>query len=123
MHITVITEDEEIALILERALAIRGYFVFMAEGQDGFIEHINAKKKCELLILDLRHNDYKDFLKYMQSDHKLIPVMVLSDDDSPKSIDDAIDLSVKEYIITPFDLSLISERIQALLQIGNTNDE
>jgi DNA-binding response OmpR family regulator len=115
MHITIVTQNDECSLILDKFLSIRGYSISIFASNDEAQTHID-KSLCNLLILDLRQNESKEFLHTLKKDKKKLPVIVLSESDSAARIDEAIDLGVRDYIVTPFGLSMMVERIEGILQ-------
>ncbi|WP_024613093.1 response regulator transcription factor [Pseudoalteromonas sp. TB64] len=131
MHLLLVEDDHLVAQGLSRSLRQEGYSV----EHSGTIKHALQcleSGEIELVILDLGlpDGDGSQILKYIKSQKKVIPVVILT---ARSSIDDKVqglDMGADDYLAKPFDpaelfarLRVASRRINqtqsSLLQCGD----
>ncbi len=122
MKILVVEDDLLVADALKIILADGKYAVEIAhDGQTGldFIEAFDY----DLLLLDviLPHLDGISLCRYVRSQGYMMPILLLTSQDSNHDRAIGLDAGADDYVIKPFDPEELSARIRALLRRGNDN--
>ncbi len=120
MKILVIEDDPLVADALKNILADRQYAVEIAEdGQVGldFIEAFDY----DLLLLDvvLPKIDGISICRYVRSGGYMMPILLLTGQDSKHDRAIGLDAGADDYVVKPFDPEELSARIRALLRRGD----
>jgi len=116
MDIFIISHDLECTFILERSLSVRDYRVTTASSYQE-ASHILSNGSCDLILFDITDDTDFEGMKTLQHTSPDIPVLVLSEDDSPFMIDKALELGAYDFIAKPFELSVITKRIQSAFSV------
>lgn len=110
MNVLIVDRDDECCFILDRSLSIRDYSVTCLHT----LEEADLKLKessFTIMLLESSSDEHMEFLKQVRMAYPSMPVIILSADDSPSRIDKSLDLGVADYIVKPFELSVITSRI------------
>jgi DNA-binding response OmpR family regulator len=100
--ILVVEDDTSLLNVLTDKLSEKGFGVMQArDGQQGL--NLALEKNPDLVLLDLRLPKLsgKDLLETMRKNKrgKYIPVIILTNDASPESIEDTLDKAAPAYFI------------------------
>ena len=119
-QILIIEDDETISFGLQTALRKNGFDPVCAsslkEGKEKFSDAI------ALILLDwnLPDGTGEDFCRYVKAERD-VPVIFLTVRDEERDIVQGLDMGADDYIIKPFQLSVLISRIHAVLRrTGNT---
>jgi len=117
-----IIEDEEIlADLLQKKLAISGYQVFLErDGEKGLVAMRELRPDLVLLDILMPKMNGLEVLAEIQKDDDLrkIPVIVISNSGQPVEIDEIKKLGAKDWLIkTDFNLQEIIQKVKK--QIGD----
>jgi DNA-binding response OmpR family regulator/HPt (histidine-containing phosphotransfer) domain-containing protein len=120
VKILVVEDDPLVADALKSILADRQYAVEIAEdGQVGldFIEAFDY----DLLLLDvvLPKIDGISICRYVRSGGYMMPILLLTGQDSKHDQAIGLDAGADDYVVKPFDPEELSARIRALLRRGD----
>ncbi|MEW5895734.1 MAG: response regulator [Candidatus Omnitrophota bacterium] len=116
--VIIIDDDEGVLRMVGKCLENEGCQIFTAKNASDGIELIKAKRP-KLVILDLIMPGIDGFelLKILKADMmtKAIPVMMLTVEGKDISIEKGLGLGADDYIIKPFNMSLLVKRVKTLL--------
>ena len=112
-----IIDDAEINRSLLIDMLGNEYFIIEAvDGKDGLDKFHRYQDQIDLILLDLimPQLDGFQFLEAINQEglQGEIPVILISADDSPESIDRAYSLGATDYINRPFNLNIVSRRVE-----------
>ncbi|MBI9047941.1 MAG: response regulator [Anaerolineaceae bacterium] len=117
-RILTIDDGVEITQLISMLLTANGYTVDVAFcGRDGLVHAM--KNMPDLILLDFMMPD-KDGLEVLQELRQIpgmedIPVIMLTAQAKSDVIQKALQLNVSDYILKPFELTNLLERIEKLL--------
>lgn len=104
--------------ILAYRLALQGYAVITATNSAQALEAMQTQP-CDLVLLDITMPEIDGYstLQQLKSDEKSrhIPVVVLSAQDEWDSITQCIEMGAEDYLIRPFNPTLLNARIVSCL--------
>jgi DNA-binding response OmpR family regulator/HPt (histidine-containing phosphotransfer) domain-containing protein len=120
MKILVVEDDQAVADALKITLSDQMYAVEVAgDGQAGldFVEAFDY----DLLLLDaiLPKLDGISLCRYLRSRGYMMPILLLTSQDSNHDRAIGLDAGADDYVVKPFDPEELSARIRALLRRGN----
>jgi DNA-binding response OmpR family regulator/HPt (histidine-containing phosphotransfer) domain-containing protein len=120
MKILVVEDDQAVADALKITLSDQMYVVEVAyDGQTGldFVEAFDY----DLLLLDsiLPKLDGISLCRYLRSRGYMMPILLLTSQDSNHDRAIGLDAGADDYVVKPFDPEELSARIRALLRRGN----
>ena len=111
--------------VLSRRLASQGYSVVMAENGIEALAKARAQS-FDLVLLDIMMPEMDGFeaLRQMKADSTLahIPVVMISALDDLESIVRCIDLGAEDYLLKPFDPTLLKARVGASFELKRAHD-
>jgi signal transduction histidine kinase len=111
--------------VLSRRLAGQGYSVVMAENGRAALEIIRTQD-FDLVLLDIMMPEIDGFevLRTLKSDESLhhIPVVMISAVDALESIVKCVELGAEDYLLKPFDPTLLKARVGATLAKKQAHD-
>lgn len=117
--ILVIEDDSSVSLVYQRAFTLAGYEVTTAfDGEDGFNQSVNANPTIILLDIRLPKMDGLTVLRKLKNDPKTasIPVVMLSNVEGDREVEEAIALGAVKYIIkSELDPSQVVELVKKIL--------
>ena len=120
MKILVVEDDPLVAEALRVTLGDRNYAVEVAEDGQAGLEFVEAFD-YDLLLLDaiLPKLDGVSLCRYVRSRGYMMPILLLTSNDSKHDRAIGLDAGADDYVIKPFEPEELSARIRALLRRGN----
>ncbi len=124
--VLIVDDNEDNRVVLQRRLERRGLHVVSAENGLQALECLRSNK-FDLVLLDIMMpvmNGYQ-VLEQMNIDPKLrhVPVIVISGLDDMDSIVKCIELGAEDYLLKPFNRTLLNARINASLEKKRLHDQ
>ena len=115
-RIFIIEDDEIIANLLKKNLCSWGYDVSCAQDFSNIIQEF-ARLDPQLVLLDLKLPFYNGFY-WCQEIRKIskVPILFLSSMNDNMNIVMAMNMGGDEFIEKPFDLNVLTAKVQALLR-------
>jgi two-component system response regulator MprA len=115
-RILVIEDDEEILLLMQRALVFDGYKVLLADDGPLGLE-VAQKERPALIILDLMlpGMDGMEVCKRLRQFTKS-PIMMVTAKDKISERVSGLDAGADDYLVKPFDIEELLARVRALLR-------
>ncbi|MFO7710480.1 MAG: response regulator [Candidatus Woesearchaeota archaeon] len=118
--ILIIDDEEDTLSLLKDVFETEGYEVNVARDGPESLETLKEFTP-DIILLDIMMPKMNGWVVFMnlQKDERLrkIPVMVVSAKPLSKESKDKVQLlGVKDYIIKPFDLSSLSEKVRAVIE-------
>ena len=115
-RIFIVEDDETIANFLKKHLSSWGYEVFLAEDFSNVLQEF-AGKDPQLVLLDLKLPFYNGF-HWCEEIRKVsqVPVIFISSAADNMNIVMAMNMGADEFIEKPFDLTVLTAKVQALLR-------
>ncbi len=119
VNILIVEDDVESALYIKEFLEECSFSVDIFTTATDAIFHIKFKK-YDVILLDLNLPDFEGFeiLKFLNSDHFSIPVIILSAYSDVNTKLKAFKLGAKDYLVKPIDPNELEARIW--IQLGNS---
>ncbi len=116
MKILIVEDDSVIAGQLVRQLAGWGYETVRAEAYDRVLETF-AEEKPQLVLLDLSLPGHNGFY-WCEQLRKLstVPIIIVSSASDRMDIVMAMNMGADDYITKPFDMSVLTAKVQAVLR-------
>ena len=120
MKILVVEDDPIVAEALRVTLSDRNYAVEVAEDGQAGLEFVEAFD-YDLLLLDaiLPKLDGVSLCRCVRSRGYMMPILLLTSNDSKPDRAIGLDAGADDYIVKPFEPEELSARIRALLRRGN----
>ncbi len=119
ISVLVIDDDRIIRELLRNILSKKGYKTYMAEDGPSGLQAAH-KGDIDLILLDwmMPGMNGLEVLKRLKKGNKTknIPVIMLTGKDSRCDVDQAASLGVVDYIVKPFNLSIIAQTIEEKLE-------
>lgn len=119
MRILVVDDSSLIHSFIHQSLGTRGVDVVDAENGRVAFDLISAGEQFDLILLDwnMPEMDGPTFLQ-KASDMSLLkcPVVMMTTENSPQKIIKAMGLGASEYIMKPFDDTILLSKLEAVLQ-------
>ena len=120
-QLLLVEEDEVLADVTAFRLELLGYGVQWVNSGKAAKEQI-AKSCPHLILLDtyLPDIDGIDFINQLSSDPEtsMVPILVFSTDANLNSVQRAVAAGAKDYLVTPYDPSVLEEKIETLLALA-----
>ncbi len=116
LHLLVVDDDSEVALLLTRYLTAQGFRVTSAS--DGVaMRAALARENIDLVLLDLGlpGEDGLDLTRYLRS-HWRGPVIIVTGRGEPVDRVVGLELGADDYVTKPFDLRELLARIRSVLR-------
>ena len=115
-RIFIVEDDETIANLLKKHLSSWGYEVFLAEDFSNVLQEF-AGKDPQLVLLDLKLPFYNGF-HWCEEIRKVsqVPVIFISSAADNMNIVMAVNMGADDFIPKPFDLEVLTVKIQAMLR-------
>ena len=115
-RIFIVEDDETIANLLKKHLSSWGYDVFLAEDFSNILQEF-AGKDPQLVLLDLKLPFYNGF-HWCEEIRKVsqVPVIFISSASDNMNIVMAVNMGADDFIPKPFDLEVLTVKIQAMLR-------
>lgn len=122
-HILVIDDDRVILRLVEATFLTKGYYVSTANNaQSGLMKALSETP--DLILLDYMMPDRNglELLKDLRAVPELskLPVIMLTADGSSEVVSRAIQTGVNDYIVKPFNVKKLVERVKKWLPPGPT---
>ncbi|MGM5487428.1 MAG: response regulator [Nanobdellota archaeon] len=119
-HLLIIDDEEDTLSLLKDVFETEGYEVKVARDGPESLEILNDFTP-DIILLDIMMPKMNGWVVFMnlQKDERLrkIPVMVVSAKPLSKESKDKVQLlGVKDYVIKPFDLSSLSEKVKSIIE-------
>ncbi|PCJ51932.1 MAG: hypothetical protein COA79_25170 [Planctomycetota bacterium] len=118
-----IIDDSSILRRLLSEIILNRYDVSIIHAENGkaglsFIAKLNGKIDLIFCDLDMPIMDGKTFMKHMRENEKLkeIPIICLTADTNKKTILSCIQLGAKEYIVKPYNIKDLTNKIDKFLK-------
>ena len=123
--ILVVDDNRINCKIVNDLIIIMGYDSLMAENGLYALSTLE-KQECDLVLLDIRMPDMDGYqvLEYMKNDSRLskIPVIMISALDDMESIVRCIENGADDYMVKPFNHTVLKARINACLERKRFHD-
>jgi DNA-binding response OmpR family regulator len=119
MRILLVEDDQQLATLLQRRLAVDGVTVVhaptVAEGQ-----LLTEADAFTAIILDLQLPDGTglEVLRVVRAQDHAVPVLVLSGIDREEVVIRVLDAGADDYVVKPVSLDLLRARLRALVRRG-----
>lgn len=118
--ILVVDDMSQIRNILSFSLRKEGYDVQVASNGREALKHVFGKTPPDLIILDImmpNMNGYEVIQKIRASETlKEIPIIFLTAKAQKKDVQDGLEVGCDDYVVKPFKMGDLRERISALLE-------
>ncbi|TFH35226.1 MAG: response regulator transcription factor [Bacteroidia bacterium] len=117
MKILVCEDNKLASLAISTVLKRRGYTIDVATDGNVAMEKI-AQGNLDLVIMDIHlpYHSGLELVRYMRIDLELkIPVIIVSAFSDKQVQKQARELGISEYLVKPFDIDTLIERIETLL--------
>lgn len=118
--ILVIEDERDLSDLIAKKLTGEGYTVDAClDGNEAYeLLHQNS---YDMVILDLMlpGMDGRDLLRKIRGENLYLPVLILSALDSNENIVEGLDAGADDYLVKPFDFSVLLARLRALLRKQN----
>jgi DNA-binding response OmpR family regulator len=119
-HILIIEDDENICFLLKTQLALASFKVTHATSYDHFNQQQLHKEKFDLVIMDRMLPGLSGVeicsLFRKNVNYASVPILMLTALDQPKDIIIGLDSGADDYMVKPFDMSILLARIRALIR-------
>lgn len=120
--ILVVDDDEVMRAALKRVLEAEGYHILLAS--DGMeFSKVLENRKLDLILLDvnLPWVDGYELCSLVKSHHsfKQIPIIMISARSNPDDIERGFESGCNEYVVKPFEVDEISQKIKNILLNAN----
>src|SRR5688572_25905906 len=109
----IVVEDDESAALLARILGAAGYEDVRTAHSAAVVDVLLDRWEPDLVVLDLEVPDIDGFELLQKIVKTGVPVLVLTDDDTPTTRRRALGLGAKDFVTKPLD------RVEVLLRVGN----
>ena len=109
----VVVEEDESAALLARILGAAGYEEVRTASSAGVVDVLLDRWEPDLVVLDLEVPDIDGFELLTKIVSTGVPVLVLTDDNTPTTRRRALGLGARDFVTKPLD------RVEALLRVGN----
>ncbi len=117
--ILVVEDDLQIAELIGRELAHRGYGVLKAHnGAQALVSVARDRPALMLLDMGLPDLDGSDVLRQVRASGNPVPVIVLTARDEQHERVGGLRAGADDYVVKPFDMAELDARIQAVLRRG-----
>jgi DNA-binding response OmpR family regulator len=117
--ILVVEDDLQIAELIGRELAHRGYDVLKAHnGAQALVSLARDRPALVLLDMGLPDLDGSDVLRQVRESGNPVPVIVLTARDQQHERVGGLRAGADDYVVKPFDMVELDARIQAVLRRG-----
>ena len=115
-RIYIVEDDETIANLLRKNLSSWGYEVFCAENFSNILQEF-AHREPQLVLLDLKLPYYNGF-HWCEEIRRIsqVPVIFISSASDNMNIVMAMNMGGDEFVEKPFDLSVVTAKVQAVLR-------
>lgn len=115
-RIYIVEDDETIANLLRKNLSSWGYEVFCAENFSNILQEF-ARREPQLVLLDLKLPYYNGF-HWCEEIRRIsqVPVIFISSAADNMNIVMAMSRGADDFIAKPFDMAVLTAKIQALLR-------
>ena len=116
-RILVIDDDPEIRYLLSTSLQLEGYRVEALDSGEKALRQLVEKPRPSLMILDLVMPGLGgiETLRRLRELHRDMPVLVLSCQNSPAAIVEAVQCGASDYLVKPFEDAKLQNCISRLL--------
>jgi two-component system, OmpR family, alkaline phosphatase synthesis response regulator PhoP len=117
--ILVVEDDVNIVITLQDRLAANGYKVIIAcDGKEGLEKALTEKPDIILLDIIMPIMDGHEMLEQLRKTEEVkdIPVIILSARSQTQDIERATICGIDDYIVKPFDLIELLEKIETVLE-------
>ncbi len=117
MKVLIIDDSRMIKLLVKDFLKNLGHEAYEAEnGEEGLTQAALVKPDLILLDYNMPIMDGPSFLKKFKGvDKNQTPVMMMTTESSMEKISEVLELGACEYIMKPFDQSILEEKIGQVL--------
>lgn len=118
MKLLLIEDEEDLVLMLTRALSKKGYAVDAAyDGEEGL--YLYEVNEYDLIILDLNLPliDGLEVLRRIREKDAYTKILILSARTSVEQRVEGLNLGANDYMLKPFDFAELEARINVLLRI------
>lgn len=117
-HILVVEDDPENAALIELALTVRGYEVWLAENAEQALAQIHTAHP-DLILLDLMLPGMSglELAKQLRgrADTRSIPILALTALAQQRDFEQAAALGIEDYVTKPFEPKELRDRIASVL--------
>ncbi|HNZ26387.1 MAG TPA: response regulator [Spirochaetota bacterium] len=116
VKIAVVDDDEYILDFIKEVLALTGYKIYTYSKAGDFLENVK-KEKFDLIFLDLMMPKISGFdaLQTLNKSGNKIPVIIFSALSQRETVQRALSLGVKSYLVKPVDSSVILKKVAEVL--------
>jgi DNA-binding response OmpR family regulator len=123
MRLIAIEDDELLAMSLADALAIEGYVVDLVNDGESALRQISSID-YDLVLLDvmLPKIDGISLCKKLRDRGFFKPILMLTACGANADVVAGLNAGADDYVVKPFDLSILLARIRALLRRGKTDE-
>ena len=122
-RILIVDDNEVHRALVQRRLAADEHFVLQAQNGKEAIDLLE-KNNVDLILLDVVMPELDGFqtLKRIKACEKNrhIPILMVSADDSPESVERCLQAGAVDYILKPFNAALLAARVQTCLLVDES---
>jgi len=123
--ILIVDDDRASAESIARELKVAGHVCGVLGSGKGLLE-VAKKEAPDLLVLDVMLPDISGFevCRQIRRDAELftLPVLFVSAMANPEEVQHGLEQGADDYITKPFDVHLLSQRVNALLRMATSED-
>lgn len=117
MRILIIEDDKELSYEIKEGLEKKGFVVDVANlGLAGEEKAFVTDYEAVLLDLNLPDKDGLEILRFLRTENRNVPVLIISARDTLHDITCGLDSGADDYIIKPFDFEEVASRIHAVVR-------
>ncbi len=123
-RIFLLDDEELIVTVLSKSLRREGYEIIAETDTTGIIDKIKSFNP-DLLLMDIRMPDRDgiDILKEIKDDGLMIPVVMLTADDTAETAVKAMKLGASDYLTKPFNTDEVKIVIKNIIEKENLKEE
>ncbi|MGM0443520.1 MAG: HD domain-containing phosphohydrolase [Fibrobacterota bacterium] len=121
MTLIVIDDDTTLGTSVKRFLEKKGHNVLLIDNCESALDIMNNNYP-DLILVDLNMPGMSglDFLKLVRQRDKIVPVLITTGDPDIDTVIEAIHNGAQDYIVKPFSLTLLSDKIDETMEVLNT---
>ncbi|MFP6889431.1 MAG: response regulator [Nitrospinota bacterium] len=114
-NILVADKDETMRELLDVSLRRTNHDVKMADNGEKTLDMIR-EESFDLVIIDYSLSALEILQRLRENDDEIPHFMILSAKSTPDSIRECVEAGAKDYVVKPFNLLVLIERMELLLQ-------
>jgi two-component system OmpR family response regulator len=117
MRILVVEDDEGLGSAMKQSLTHAGYAADLVNNVSSTLQALSSEH-FDAIVLDLGlpDRDGYEVVRYLRSQNKLLPVLILTARDMIEDRVQALDLGADDYVVKPIAMEELHARLRALIR-------